>query len=65
MTGISTTSCQVEMRLVRLGLFRSLNFGAKESAVIMGRLLMVFTCYWENEAVYVETSSLFEQLISI
>lgn len=53
------------MRLVRLGLFRSLNFGAKESAVIMGRLLMVFTCDWENEAVYVETSSLFEQLISI
>lgn len=48
---------------MRLELLRSLNFGAKEWAVIMGRLLMVFTRDWKNEAVYVETSGLFKQLI--
>jgi hypothetical protein len=50
---------------VQLGLLR-LNFGAKEWAVITGRLLMGFASDWKIEAVYVKTISvLFKQLITI
>lgn len=46
---------------MRLGLLRSLNFGAKEWAVITGRLLMVFASDWKNRSCVCKNDKRFVQ----